>query len=163
MTFYTLITDGSGNAIGSHAYAVQPQSLPANEVPCTAAQAANPSGLVVTGGNIGSGVPTLAEQAGAMLAAGIQIVCTSNSALSGTYGCDMLSISRMGNLLAAIAAGITLPAPVIAWADVNGAPHGFSVAEFKNLASAILNFELQLFPIANGAPGSLPTLPVTIA
>lgn len=163
MTFYTLILDGNGNGIGSHFYGEVPSSLPTDEIACTEAQAATASQWIVQNGTIVAAPNTLADQAAAMLAGGIQIVCTSNSTLSGTYACDPVTLSRAGNLLAAIAAGIPLPSPTIAWADVNGNPHAFNVTEFKNLSAALLAFELQLVPLANGAPGTLPTQPVTIA
>jgi hypothetical protein len=163
VTFHALILDANGSAIGSHAYAEQPSTLPANEIACTAAQAANPGQWAVQNGVLVAATATLAEQAQAMLEAGIQIICSSDATLSGTYACDPVTVGRAGNLLAAIAANIPLPSPTIQWADINGFPHSFNVTEFKNLTAAILDFEMQLFPLANGAPGSLPSQPVTIA
>lgn len=41
--FYAIILDANNNGTGSHAYGEQPASYPANEFPCTQAQAQNPS------------------------------------------------------------------------------------------------------------------------
>lgn len=160
--FYALILDTNGLPIGSHVYGDEPSSLPANEIACTQEQAQGPSGFKVQSGQVVAVPPTLADQANAMLAAGIQIVSTGTATLSGTYACDPATLSRVGNLLAAIAAGLSIPGGVIPWADINGAPHSFTPDQFKNLATALLAFEMQLAPIAAGAPGALPTQPVTI-
>lgn len=39
--FYSLIIDANGNGIGNHDYETAPDSLPPDEIPCTADQAAN--------------------------------------------------------------------------------------------------------------------------
>lgn len=162
MVFYALILDSSGLPIGSHVYGDEPSSLPANEIACTQEQAQDPSAYKVQSGGVVVAPPTLADQANAMLAAGIQVVSTGTPALSGTYACDSVTLSRAGNLLAAIAAGLAIPGGVIPWADINGAPHVFTPDQFKNFSAALLAFEMQLAPLSAGAPGTLPTLPVTI-
>ena len=162
MPFYALILDANGLPIGSHVYGDEPSSLPANEIACTQEQAQSPSSYKVESGGVVAAPPTLSDQANAMLAAGIQITSTSTVALSGTYACDPVTLSRAGNLLAAIAAGLAIPGGVIPWADINGAPHIFTPDQFKNCSAALLAFEMQLAPLVAGAPGTLPTLPVTI-
>jgi hypothetical protein len=162
MPFYALILDANGLPIGSHVYGDEPSSLPANEVACTQEQAQNPVAYKVQGGQVAVAPPTLSDQANAMLEAGIQVVSAGTPDLSGTYACDPVTLSRAGNLLAAIAAGLTIPGGVIPWADINGAPHSFTPDQFKSFSGALLAFEMQLAPLSAGAPGSLPTLPVTI-
>lgn len=162
MPFYALILDANGLPIGSHVYGDEPPMLPDNEIACTPEQARAPIAYKVQGGQVVTTPPTLADQANAMLAAGIQIVSTSTASLSGTYACDPATLSRVGNLLAAIAAGLSIPGGVIPWADINGAPHSFTPDQFKNLATALLAFEMQLAPLTAGAPGELPAQPVTM-
>ena len=50
--FYALQIDSNGNGIGSHAYVEEPSSYPSNEIPCTEAQAQNPTLYQVVGGQI---------------------------------------------------------------------------------------------------------------
>ena len=42
MTYYALELDINGNGVGLHSYVEEPASYPANEAPCTAAQAQSP-------------------------------------------------------------------------------------------------------------------------
>ena len=43
MTYYALILDSNGNGIGPASYVEEPATYPANQFPCTAAQAAQPT------------------------------------------------------------------------------------------------------------------------
>lgn len=97
-----------------------------------------------------------------MLAAGIEIVSTGNSTLDGTYPCDSQSNSDDGNLLSAIAAGLSLPNGVAVRIDTSGNPHAFPPDDFKNYCQEKLNFIQTLTTIIGTHGGALPTLPVTI-
>ena len=112
-----------------------------------------------------SPAPTLAQEAAAMLAAGIQIVSTSTPALDGTYPVDDATWSEMAGILAGLGAGLTVPGggSTFNWPDAGGAPHAFTAAEFKALAQATMNFVYALDAIVKSNSGTLPTQPVTIA
>ncbi len=109
--------------------------------------------------------PTLAQQAQAMLAAGMQLISTGTPALNGTYACDAATYQRVGGIIAAIGAGLGLPGGGAAfnWLDVSGNPHSFSAANFSALAKAMMDFEYTLNAIIGANSGTLPTQPVTIA
>ena len=62
---YSIIIDSNGNGIGSHAYVEEPSSYPANEAPCTQAQAQNPSLYQVVNGQV---VESLAAAQSAQIA-----------------------------------------------------------------------------------------------
>jgi len=104
--------------------------------------------------------PTLAQQAAAITS--VAVVSTSTPALSSTYGCDPASLQRVANTLSAIAADLSFATTTIPWPDVSGTAHTFSVTQFKSLAQALLLYEQALAPLIAGAPGSLPTVPLTI-
>lgn len=55
--FYAIILDANGSGTGSHAYAEQPKTIPANEVACTAAQAQNAMAWAVVNGALVESVP----------------------------------------------------------------------------------------------------------
>ena len=50
--FYALMVDANGNGVGSHSYAEDPKTYPANEVSCTQAQAQTPMAYQVANGVI---------------------------------------------------------------------------------------------------------------
>jgi len=109
--------------------------------------------------------PTQQQLALADLQAGVvQIVSISNSSLDGTYASDSGTFQTISGILAAIGAGIGLPGgdDTFTWADAGGNPHFFGAEDFKNLATAIMNFTYTLSQIIGGAPLEIPTQPVTI-
>jgi hypothetical protein len=109
--------------------------------------------------------PTLTQQATALLATGCAIVSTATPALNATYACDAESradiLSEMVSILAVGA--FTNGSASLAWPDVTGAQHTFTVAQFKALATSLGGFVGTLKPLAAGATGALPAQPVTIA
>jgi hypothetical protein len=105
----------------------------------------------------------LAQQAAAMLVAGIQIISTATPALNATYPCDPATNNDDGNILSAIAAGLSLPGGIAVRLDVTGVPHAFAVADFKNLCQAKLSFQLTLNTIIGSNAGTLPAQPFDIA
>lgn len=107
--------------------------------------------------------PTLAQQAAAMLATGIEIASTGTPALNATYPCDANTQNQDGNLLAAVNASLTFPGGVVTRLDVTGAPHFFTTTAFKNYCQAKLTFLQTLETIIGSNSGTLPSLPVTIA
>ena len=108
---------------------------------------------------------TLATQAAAMLASGIQIPSTSTPALNGTYAVDPATYQRITGIVAAMAGGLGLPGggATFNWLDVSGVPHQFGATEFSAFAKAVMNFEYALNAIIGSNSGTLPTQPVAIA
>lgn len=106
---------------------------------------------------------TLAQQAAAMLAAGIQIVSYGNPNLNGTYPCDAATNNEEAGLLAAIAAGLDLPNGVAVRVDIAGTPHGFVPVDFRNFCQAKLAYVQQLRTIIGSGQGTLPQQPTEIS
>lgn len=108
--------------------------------------------------------PSVAQQAAAMLAAGIQIASTGTPALNGTYACDPTTYQRIGGIVAAIAGGLGLPGggSTFNWPDTAGVPHEFTATAFTDFARAVMNFEYALNAVIAANAGTLPALPVAI-
>jgi hypothetical protein len=143
-------------------------TLPAGAVACTAEQAADPAAWVISGAALSAAptvTPTLAQQAGGMLSAGMQIASASAPALNGTYACDAATFQGVIGIVSAVAAGLGLPGggATFNWLDMAGASHQFTADQFKTFAQAMMNFEYALSTIIGANTGALPTLPVEIA
>jgi hypothetical protein len=95
----------------------------------------------------------------AAIMAGLQIVCTSNSALNGTYGIDASSLANISGVAAGIASRNRIPGggTTFNYGDINGGLHAFSGPEFLNFAAAVEDFTYALFG------GVIQSQPVTIA
>jgi len=110
-------------------------------------------------------LPTLAQQAALMLAAGCRIVSTGSPALNGTYPCDDKAQNRLGLIQARINAGLGFPggASTLGWLDVTGATHNFTAAQFTVFAAAISDYAYPLEMTALGIAGhATPPQPSTI-
>lgn len=158
---YAFILLSAGAAVGSHFYATAPSSYPANEVPCTDAQGMDPSAWIWTGSAVVAATPTLAQHATAELAAGLSITSASTPALNGTYPADDATAQNVTGILAAMGAGVTLPAEM-PWPAATGPAVPMSATQFKALAGAVLSFRMALAPLIAGAPGTLPSASATI-
>jgi len=106
--------------------------------------------------------PTLAQQADAMLAAGIAIISVSNPGLDGTYSCSLAASAEETGLLSAINAGLELPNGVATRVDTSGQPHDFTPEEFKTYCQAKLTYQQALQTISGTNQGTLPTQPTVI-
>jgi hypothetical protein len=111
--------------------------------------------------------PTLAQQAVAMIAAGLTITSTATPALNGTYGCDAAAQQNIGNMYNLIqrAGGNAFPGGLtsLPWADKSGTPHIFeSVSDFLAFETAIGDFVLQCQLVAVTNAGTLPAATATI-
>lgn len=95
--YYTIVLNGS-TGVGSHAYAEEPDTLPENEVACTSEQAANPTAWSWNGTALVSVSPTIQQQAGALLLAGMALTSTSTPEVNGTYACDATSQQKLNGL-----------------------------------------------------------------
>lgn len=109
--------------------------------------------------------PTLAQQAAALLAAGCAITSTSTPTLSGTYACDTLSQQHVQAEVTSILLNGTFADGTTSavWLDAADAPHTFTIAEFKALATALAAFVSGCLKVVNGQSTTLPTQPSTIA
>jgi len=113
-------------------------------------------------------VPTAAQQAGLLLAGGIQLMSTSTPALNGTYSTSATSITNVNAVATYILINNAFPGGLgtMPWYDVNGTGHTFpSIAEFKLFATAFANFValVQLYADSNGDIGPLPSNQITIS
>jgi len=106
--------------------------------------------------------PSLAQQAGAMLAAGIAITSASNPSLNATYGCDDATYAKDTGILSGLNAGLTPPGGAIIRTDTKGDPHQFTSAQFHALCQAKWDYIQALETIIGGGPGPLPAQPVEI-
>jgi hypothetical protein len=109
--------------------------------------------------------PTLAQQALALLSAGCAIVSTGTPALDGTYPTDAASQQYVTSEVTSILLNGTFTdgATDLAWIDVSGTPHDFTIPEFKALATALAAFVTGCVKCTTGQADALPAQPVTIA
>lgn len=111
--------------------------------------------------------PTLAQQAATAISAGLTITRSSTPALDATYAvndttqshiqAEMIALLVSGN--AAFADGTAS----VAWPDIAGATHAFTIAEFKPFALAVGAYVAALYKVMNGTLTTLPSASVTIA
>lgn len=135
------------------------------------ARMSNPSGWAVSDGALVAYTPpvvppTLAQQAQAALAAGVQITCTSTPALNGTYSITPSAQSKIQAVSLFILVNSKFPGggSTMAWADVAGAAHVFpSTAEFQAFATAVADYVAALDAAILGQTTTLPPSTVTIA
>jgi len=173
---YAVVDDNGINPTFYSTDITPASQIPAAAIPITDAiwqqWVANQKGLMWNGSALVAYTPptpalTLAQQAAAMLAAGCQIVSTSNAALSGTYACDEASqgrLNRMYSLISRNAGAFPAGLTSLPWPDAFGGVHVFATAaEFLAFESAIGGFVLALDLIISTNAGTLPSLPITIA
>ena len=100
------------------------------------------------------------------LAAGLTITSTSTSSLNGTYLCDPTTTSQINAEVSAILLNGTFAdgTTSIAWPDASGNFHTMTIAQFKNVATAIGSYVSALIKVIKGNPGAtLPSANVTIS
>lgn len=146
----------------------------ANLLEVTAAQweahFADPSGWAVSNGALVAYVPpvsppTLAQQALAAFAAGVQITSTSTPALDGTYAISGSAQAKIQAVSLFIVVNGKFPGgqSTMAWADAAGAAHTFpNTAEFQVFATAVADYVAALDAVILGQSTTLPTQPVAI-
>lgn len=108
--------------------------------------------------------PTLADQARALLADGLTITSAATPALNGTYSADTTSQAQISALMTGLNSGLGFPMGLAAlpYADVTGAPHMFTPADFKNFAAAVENFVYATAVVIHGFSTVLPDASTTI-
>lgn len=111
--------------------------------------------------------PTLAQQAAAALTGNVMVTSASAaSTLNGTYPIGGQVQFMILSELQAISTNGTFAdgTTTLEWADVNGAQHAFSIAEFKSFATAVGAYCSPLYRIAGGTTGlTLPSPNISIA
>ena len=109
--------------------------------------------------------PTLAQQAGALLAAGLTVASTGTPSLDGVYACDMVTQSHVTSEITALLLNSAFAdgGATVTWPDTSGALHTFNATQFKSWATAMAAFIAGCAKCINGASSSLPSASVTIA
>lgn len=109
--------------------------------------------------------PTLAQQAGAMIAAGLTIKSTGTPALDGVYSVDAAAQQNIQAVQIYIQANGKFPGSsgTYPWLDKAGQPHVFpTVAEFSAFATVVADFVADLKMIQFTGAGTLPAASATI-
>jgi hypothetical protein len=105
----------------------------------------------------------------AKIAAGCQIVFSSNANLSATYGIGTTDRTNIFSIASAVAAGLGFPegAATFDYPDFDGTQRTFTEAEFVALYKAVrdyvFNLEKTAAMLAAGAPAEWPAQPITVA
>ncbi len=125
-----------------------------------------------SGGNWSFAAPvtptlTLAQQASALLAAGLTLTTAGTLALSGvTFATDALTQQQIQAeliaLLASSNASFADGAATIAWPDTSGTLHTMTPVQFKELAVAIAAFVSACVVAIKGQATALPSASATI-
>jgi hypothetical protein len=102
--------------------------------------------------------------ANAALAAGLHIICDSNSDISTTWALDDTTLSQIGSICFGIASGIGLPtgATIFPYGNKAGVPVYMSAAEFIRLYAAMRDYVARVTLYGASGFGSLPGQPVEI-
>ena len=130
----------------------------------------NPDGWAVSNGALVSytppppAPPTLAQQAAALLAAGLTITSKATGALDAAYPATATAQAQINAEVTSILLNGTFAdgTSTIGWLDVTGAPHAFTIAQFKTLATAIGAFVSGCVKCINGQVTTLPSASTTI-
>ena len=107
---------------------------------------------------------TLAQQANALLAAGLAITSTATSALDATYPTSNAAQQYINAEVTSILLNGTFAdgTNALAWLDTSGASHTFTVPQFKTLATAVASFVSACLKCVNGQSTTLPSASATI-
>jgi hypothetical protein len=157
MTKYVILVDANGTpdaASGTKVLTVfaEPQAI-TNDKPGYAEIADNDARYLAW-----QALQAAVAAAEALIAGGVQIVCTSKPALNGTYSVDPASKTNIDGIYAGIKGGDGLPGggATFNYPDVTGAMHAFDATTFPGFAKAVRDFAYQV------AQGETPSQPVTI-
>ena len=145
MTFYAIIFDHTGAGWGTATYVEEPTSYPANEAPCIAAQARNPTlWQLVNGALVQSLSATQTAQIALLRSAYVNAIAadisfTDAAGVTDTYQCDPASIQALQNCLSGFRAAAAVPtAPVVFyWRSATNNNNPFTYGDLEKLAQAI--------------------------
>ncbi len=129
------------------------------------AQAAVAQGYPWNGSSYMPPVPSLSQQAAALLAGTVAISSTSTPMLDGSYTVTPDDQAHISVEVQSLMLNGTFAdgASTVAWPDASGTLHSFSVAEFKAFATAVGGFVAACLKCQNGASTTLPSAALTIA
>lgn len=108
---------------------------------------------------------TAPQAAGNALFSGLTISSTGTPALNGTYAVDQLSQMDIIAIETSLNAGKGFPGGATAfnYADMTGAMHSFTQANFTDFAAAVRDYVYALKSVIAGASTTLPPPTATIA
>ena len=139
---YSIIIDSNGNGIGSHAYVEEPTSYPSNEVPCTQAQAQNPSLYQVVNGQIIESLQAAQSAQIALLQSSAQkaeqapLTYTTSGGVTATFLMTPHQWTKfMGAYTKYVVKGDTFPSGY-SFFDQNGKPVPVTVADISGIFDA---------------------------
>ena len=137
--FYALQIDSNGNGIGAHTYVEEPSTYPSNEVPCTQAQAQNPTLYQVVGGQIVESLTAAQSAQIALLQSSAQkaeqapVSLTLASGITTSFGMTPHDWTKIVGLYSKyVAKGTALPSGYQI-PDVNGVLQAVTVTDIENL------------------------------
>ncbi|OOH80800.1 hypothetical protein [Leptospirillum ferriphilum] len=140
--FYALQIDSNGNGIGSHTYVEEPSTYPSNEVPCTQAQAQNPTLYQVVGGQIVESLTAAQSAQIALLQSSAQkaeqapLTYTTSGGVTATFLMTPHQWTKfMGAYLKYVVKGDALPSGY-AFFDQNGKSVAVTVADISGIFDA---------------------------
>ena len=137
--FYAIKLDSNGNGAGTHVYAEEPASYPANELPCTQSQAQTPMAYqAVNGVLVGSVLYAQSSQitliqASAQQAEQAAISIALASGVTASFGMSPHDWTKIVGLYAKyVAKGVALPSGYTI-PDITGKAQAVTVADIENL------------------------------
>ena len=142
MPFYAIMFDPNGNGTGPHSYAEEPAAYPANELPCTEAQAQTPMLWSNVNGVL---TPNLAQaqaqqialiQSSASQAEQAPVSLTLSSGVTASFGMTPHDWTKIVGIYAKyVAKGATLPSGYTI-PDITGKAQAVTVSDIENLMNA---------------------------
>ena len=140
--FYALMIDSNGNGMGSHTYVEEPSTYPSNEVPCTQAQAQNPTLYQVVGGQIVESLTAAQSAQIALLQSSAQkaeqapLTYTTSGGVTATFLMTPHQWTKfMGAYTKYVVKGDTFPSGY-SFFDQNGKPVPVTVADISGIFDA---------------------------
>ena len=143
-------------------------TLPADALPCTAEQRANWQSWANVNGVLTATtppVPTLPQQAAALLQAGLTITFTGSLTLTATFAATAQAMHIWEKLSTVLSETGAFPGGATTWdmPDTAGGWPTFTIAQWKVAASAIAAFNAQALLVLAGHPNTtLPASTITL-
>jgi hypothetical protein len=108
--------------------------------------------------------PNIQQQAAALLGQPVTVVCTSISALNGTYPIDAATQAQITGIASAINAGLGLPSgqSTFNWPDTSGIPHPWPATQFTAFAQKVMKYLYDASQVAQGNGTTLPSQTLVI-
>lgn len=142
MTQFAIVLDASGNGIGSHSYGDAPATYPADETPCTEAQARNPAawslvnGALVASLGAAQGAQIIALTASYNAANAAPISFITAASVAKTYQADPASLANLTYTLLGFQKTGAVPSGFY-WQSADNTQVLFTYADLQGLAEAL--------------------------